>query len=103
VLVTNPDGSIGEATADIVGDNGQLAITVGGTVGERLAFYKRDYVLVLNPDGSPTDFRANFIRDATGRVSWLRTGGRLAQHVLSLQAATPATGVPGPTALFRRL
>jgi CubicO group peptidase (beta-lactamase class C family) len=103
VLVTNPDGSIGEVVVQIVGDNGQLAVTRGGVVGGRLAFYKRDYVLVLYPDGSPTDFRANFVRDATGRVSWLRNSGRLVEHVLSLQAAAPATAAPAPVSLLRRL
>jgi CubicO group peptidase (beta-lactamase class C family) len=103
LLVTNPDGSIGEVVLDIVGDNGQLALTFGGVVASRLAFYKRDYVLVLYPDGSPTYARSDFLRDATGRVSWLRTSGRLVQHVLSLQAATPATGIPEPAALLRRL
>jgi CubicO group peptidase (beta-lactamase class C family) len=103
-LLVLPDGSIGELILDVVADNGQLAVTLGGQVGLRLAFYKRDFVLVLNPDGSPTYFRSDFLRDATGRVSWLRFGGRLVRHLLSLHATTPATAAAAaPVSLFRRL
>jgi CubicO group peptidase (beta-lactamase class C family) len=41
-----------------------------------LTFYKDDYVLVEN-----IGMRANFLRDAKGRVQWLRLGGRLYRHV----------------------
>ena len=43
-----------------------------------LAFYRDEYVLV-EQDGSasPGSYRANFVRDADGRVAWLSYGGRL--------------------------
>src|SRR3954467_7992794 len=47
----------------------------GGTT-TALTFYKDDYVLV-----GDTGLRADFLRDADGRVTWLRLGGRLLRHV----------------------
>jgi hypothetical protein len=43
-----------------------------------LAFYRDEYVLVER-DGSdpPGSYRANFVRDADGRVAWWSYGGRL--------------------------
>lgn len=62
---------------DITADGGQLAAGVGGQNLFRFAFYRKDFVLALNPDGSPTHSRANFVRGTNGQVEWLRCGGRL--------------------------
>src|SRR5690606_41278211 len=42
-----------------------------------LAFYRDDYVMHLDRDGEPLPSRADFVRDDTGQVRWLRIGGRL--------------------------
>ena len=49
-------------------------------VGQRLAFYRDDYVLVYDGSGGPTFARANFLRGHDGSVQWLRIGGRLYRH-----------------------
>jgi CubicO group peptidase (beta-lactamase class C family) len=70
------DGVLRETTVELQGDRGQLNVTADGVVALRLAFYRRDYVLVLDPAGQSLGVRANFVRDAAG-VAWLRFGGRL--------------------------
>jgi len=72
-----PDGTAVTIAFDLVADAGQLSLRIGGTEGLRLAFYRRDYVLALAPDGSDTHVRCNFVRGAGGSVVWLRYGGRL--------------------------
>jgi CubicO group peptidase (beta-lactamase class C family) len=72
-----PDGSAVAISFDVVAEGGQLSLRVGGVEGLRLAFYRRDYVLALAPDGSDTHARCNFVRGADGSVAWLRYGGRL--------------------------
>jgi CubicO group peptidase (beta-lactamase class C family) len=87
-------GEVGSIEFDLVADDGQLLLTVGGEPGARVAFYKPDYVLVLGPDGTPTSGRANFVRGADGTVAWLRSGGRLARRGPA-DAAARATGGAG--------
>ena len=56
---------------------GEMAL--GDTVSEiGLTFYRDEYVLVVQ-DGSepPGSHRANFVRDAAGRVAWFSDSGRL--------------------------
>jgi hypothetical protein len=44
-------------------------------VTARLAFYRKDYALVLDPSGRPQGARCNFVRDAQGRINgWLFWG-----------------------------
>ena len=62
---------------DVVAGDGRLSVQVSGQEALRLVFYREDYVLVLNPDGTDTHSRANFVRGADGTVAWLRFGGRL--------------------------
>jgi CubicO group peptidase (beta-lactamase class C family) len=59
------------------GLRGEMA--VGGGVTEMdLVFYRDEYVLVEQDDGaSPGSRRANFVRDADGRVAWFSYSGRL--------------------------
>ncbi len=53
-------------------DQGGVANEIG------LAFYRDEYVLVeLDPDAPPASVRANFVRDADGRVVWFSYTGRL--------------------------
>ena len=62
-------------------DEGQLRVTnESGATTSRLAFYRKDCVLVLHPDGRPTGCRAEFVRGADGLVAWRRNGGRLRRH-----------------------
>ena len=50
----------------------------GGVTEMDLVFYRDEYVLVEQDDGaSPGSRRANFVRDADGRVAWFSYGGRL--------------------------
>jgi CubicO group peptidase (beta-lactamase class C family) len=87
------DGAVAEILVELRGDQGQLhmTLTMGDTVstptsprGEefRLAFYRDDYVLVLDATGQPIGTRSDFVRDADGGVAWLRHHGRLYRHVV---------------------
>jgi CubicO group peptidase (beta-lactamase class C family) len=90
--VIGGDGAETKTLVELRGDQGQLhmTVTLGDTVkantsprGEefRLAFYRDDYVLVLDATGQPVVGRADFVRDADGGVAWLRLHGRLYQRV----------------------
>ena len=48
---------------------------------DALAFCKDDYVLLVGGENHPIGPRANFVRDATVRATWLRYGGRLSQRL----------------------
>lgn len=85
-----PNGELLTAVYDLAADSGQLLITAGGVPAARLAFYRRDYVLVLGPNGEQSFSRANFVRGAGGNVDWLRFGGRLARH----EAADATSNAP---------
>ncbi|TDW14049.1 serine hydrolase domain-containing protein [Kribbella kalugense] len=74
------DGTSGEFGLDLVAEDGELVASLEGEVALRLPFYRRDYVLALDPSGRPTHTRANFVRGADGRVEWFRYGGRLFRH-----------------------
>ncbi|MDX3006344.1 serine hydrolase [Kribbella solani] len=71
------DGKPEDIALDLAAGNGQLTVSVGGQAASRFAFYRKDYVLALAPDGTPTHTRANFVRGDDGQVDWLRYGGRL--------------------------
>ncbi|HWD81198.1 MAG TPA: serine hydrolase domain-containing protein [Kribbella sp.] len=71
------DGKPEEIGLDVTADKGELVASVSGQPMFRFAFYRKDFVLALNPDGTPTHTRANFVRGTTGQVEWLRYGGRL--------------------------
>jgi CubicO group peptidase (beta-lactamase class C family) len=83
------DGSAAIFEFDLVADAGQLSVRLDGQEGLRLAFYRKDYVLLLDPSGADTHTRANFVRGPDGTVTWLRLGGRLYQRGA---AATLRTG-----------
>ncbi|MFG1910115.1 serine hydrolase domain-containing protein [Kribbella sp. NPDC048928] len=74
------DGKPEDLGLDITADGGQLAAGVGGQNLFGFAFYRKDFVLALNPDGSSTHARASFVRGTTGQVEWLRYGGRLFRY-----------------------
>lgn len=67
------DSTVLDDPSDIAGANDEPAAEV------LLAFYRDDYVLVLDERGEPA-FRANFLRGRGGSVRWLRFGGRLYRH-----------------------
>lgn len=74
-------GNWEETVLTIHGDEGALRgeLELGGAVSEiGLTFYRDEYVLVeLNGSVPLGSSRANFVRDADGRVAWLSYGGRL--------------------------
>jgi hypothetical protein len=76
------DGSLLSGSLDLVADSGELSVRESGTEALRLAFYRKDYVLVQAPEANA---RASFVRGADGEVAWLRFGGRLWRRT----AATP--------------
>jgi CubicO group peptidase (beta-lactamase class C family) len=84
------DGTAGEFGLDLVADDGELVASLEGEVALRLPFYRKDYVLALDPSGQPTHTRANFVRGSDGQVEWFRYGGRLFRH----QAAGKTTTRP---------
>jgi hypothetical protein len=90
-----PDGVRLIGQFDATADAGQLLASEQGMALARFGFYRRDYGVVLGPNGEPSLSRANFVRGPDGEVDWLRLGGRLAKR-------TPAgTTTPSPTAQSR--
>jgi len=89
------DGARAELLVELRGDQGQLHMTLTagdpvsttpsptspGGAAFRLAFYRDDYVLVLDANGDSDGTRADFVRDADGGVAWMRLHGRLYRHV----------------------
>src|SRR5215813_8415079 len=84
--VIGPDGAVAEVLVELRGDRGQLHMTLTsretvstptspGGAEFRLAFYRDDFVLVLDATGQPIGTRSDFVRDADGRVAWLRHHG----------------------------
>jgi CubicO group peptidase (beta-lactamase class C family) len=88
------DGSTGTIELDLVPDAGQLSARVGDQEALRLPFYRKDYVLLLAPDGTDTHFRANFVRGPDGSVAWLRYGGRLYRRTVTTTLAGGASRLP---------
>jgi CubicO group peptidase (beta-lactamase class C family) len=84
-LKGTPDGRLRMRRTDSVDtpviDDPTISETADEPADESLlAFYRRDYVLVLDESGEPTFARANFLRGNDGSVKWLRIGGRLYRH-----------------------
>jgi len=82
--VVDLKGEFQTTVSEIWADEGQLCMTVNSPLGTneyRLAFYRPDYVLVLDERGEPDGSRADFIRDDEGGIAWLRMHGRLNQHI----------------------
>jgi CubicO group peptidase (beta-lactamase class C family) len=95
-----PDGTEVAIAFDLVADAGQLSVRIGGVEGLRLAFYRRDYVLALAPDGTDTHVRCDFVRGADGSVVWWRYGGRLYRRGGAARALRTVSGrVPTPATL----
>jgi CubicO group peptidase (beta-lactamase class C family) len=88
------DATVYTQQIDLVADAGQLSVRVGGTEALRLAFYRKDYVLVLAPDGTDTKFRADFVRGNDGTVAFLRYGGRLYRRGAATTLRSAATRKP---------
>jgi len=106
LVFINFDGTLGSLEFELVGEAGQLSVRMDGAVVLRLAFYRPDYVLVLNPDGTPDHTRSNFERGADGTVAWVRFSGRLLQHLLTQAGVHVLADQPvtlGEFALLRRV
>ncbi|MFI7547503.1 serine hydrolase domain-containing protein [Actinoplanes sp. NPDC049599] len=88
------DGTSDVFGVDLVADDGQLSARVGGVEGLRLGFYRRDYVLALEPSGADTHSRANFVRGSDGSVAWLRFGGRLYRRNAATTLGATGTRLP---------
>ncbi|MEI8411775.1 MULTISPECIES: serine hydrolase domain-containing protein [unclassified Kribbella] len=71
------DGQPSEFGLELTADDGELVARLNGEVALRLAFYRKAYVLALDPAGQPTHVRANFVLGPDGQPQWLRYGGRL--------------------------
>lgn len=94
-----PSGEAVTNSFDLAASGGQLLLTMDGVAGAKLAFYRPDHVLLLGPAGEPTSTRADFIRDRSGRVVWLRLGGRLAARGpfgTRSTAPSPSSASTGP-------
>lgn len=90
----DPSGDTQTYQFELVASQGQLLGSLDGVPALRLAFYAPDHVLLLGPDGTATPTRADFLRDAAGRVSWLRLGGRLARHEVSVPSGAAGASTP---------
>lgn len=90
-----PSGETLRTELELTASDGRLLLRYGGATVAILAFYRPDYVLMLGPDGKMTPTRANFLCDRSGRVAWLRLGGRLASH---RPPGTRSTATPPPAA-----
>ena len=62
-----------------LGPDGKPVVSPRGTPETILAFYRDDYVMLLDGDSKTAGMRANFVRDEAGRVQWFRIAGRLNQ------------------------
>jgi hypothetical protein len=62
------DGQPSEFGLELAADDGELVARLDGEVALRLAFYRKGYVLALDPAGQPTHVRANFGFGADGEV-----------------------------------
>jgi CubicO group peptidase (beta-lactamase class C family) len=89
-----PDGALLGFVVDVVRDRGELAVQIDGEAALRLKFYRRDYVLTADPTGQPDGSRANFVRDASGEVAWLRLGGRLLRRGAPADRAATRSAAP---------
>jgi hypothetical protein len=74
-------------------------VRIGAEEGLRLAFYRKDYVLVLAPDGTDTHSRANFVRGKDGTITFLRYGGRLYRRGSATVARQQRGRIPAPATL----
>jgi CubicO group peptidase (beta-lactamase class C family) len=93
------DGARVEIAFDVVADAGRLSVRIGAEEGLRLAFYRKDYVLVLAPDGTDTHSRANFVRGKDGTITFLRYGGRLYRRGSATVARQQRGRIPAPATL----
>jgi hypothetical protein len=77
--IVPPDGTpekITELAVELRAANGGLRAT--GDLELNLAFYRGDYLLTTDAQGSVK--RSDFVRAADGRIAWLRDGGRIYQR-----------------------
>ena len=89
------DGELVSGGFGIVGAGGRLSVRDGEREVAALQFYRKDYVLVLAPDGTDSYSRADFVRDPDGSVGWFRLGGRLyRRNPSSTVALRTATTTP---------
>ncbi|MBG6136468.1 serine hydrolase domain-containing protein [Longispora fulva] len=91
--VIEGDGTLRDFHTRLTADKGRLRYRVlspqdqpidpGPGDTDALAFYRDDYVLTLDVDGTPRGSRADFIRGSTGQVVWFRLGGRLNRKLIA--------------------
>src|SRR3954447_25966150 len=78
--VWTPPAVSTEVWLELSAANGQLRRwMIAGDVNEDpdMAFYRDNYVILLDGDGQPTPTRANFVPGPDGRIAWFSMFGRL--------------------------
>lgn len=74
-MTPSDGGLLMEETQEVLIPSGERPNIPGGSY--QLTFYKRDFVLLGSPSGQRSAYRANFVRDRSGRVAFFALGGRL--------------------------
>lgn len=97
--VVDGEGNVLEFSGELTAEDGHLVQRDNGEVVLRLLFYRRDYVLLAEPDGTPSGSRGDFLRGPDGAVAWLRGGGRLVRHEPAGAAARSTAPAPKPLLL----
>jgi CubicO group peptidase (beta-lactamase class C family) len=81
LVIRSADGGLRVRLAS--GDsNPELEPELGNTVSEtQAAFYRDNYVILLDANGQPTDDRADFLPGPNGDIAWFRLNGNLYRHM----------------------
>jgi CubicO group peptidase (beta-lactamase class C family) len=80
MAIDPPPGDVPETWVEIGVSEGKLRAT--RTAGDQrqefdVAFYRDNFVVLLDPQGQPSRSRADFGPGPDGRIMWFRLGGRL--------------------------
>jgi CubicO group peptidase (beta-lactamase class C family) len=75
-----PSGQWNHTEVKLTAKDGLLAVE-GPLAAAAFAFYRDEFLLDLDAEGSPDGGRSNFVRGPGGRLEWLRTHGRLLKRL----------------------
>ena len=79
-VIAPPPGDAAETWFEFTARDGRLATQMlagENALTTQMAFYRDNYVRILDPSGEPVVLRADFIPGPDGRIAWFRFGGRL--------------------------